>query len=210
MKNIIDQIKNSCDNIYDVYFLLYKECIFEEENPSMKLKEIITEMQKQEFVHTKNSLYIDVNYIEEIQDKYYELLKMCVDTLINENVEENEFYKKLYETVFTTGIFTQEEKAQAVYLYLLSEQIPGLPYFQVFNLLKMSDQEYHDTIQRIKPKLERVFDVLNRKFKSRTEEASQIYEIMSEIQSREEKIVFLSVYTNIIHKNAMSLVREDE
>ena len=65
----------------------------------------------------------------------------------------------------------------------------------------MDPDEYKETIQRLNPKIQKIINVLNRNFKSRTEEASQIYEILSSLKNRNDKIVLLSVYTNIIQTN---------
>lgn len=65
----------------------------------------------------------------------------------------------------------------------------------------MDSDEYKEAIQRLNPKIQKIINVLNRNFKSRTEEASQIYEILSSLKNRNDKIVLLSVYTNIIQAN---------
>lgn len=65
----------------------------------------------------------------------------------------------------------------------------------------MDSDEYKEAIQRLNPKIQKIINVLNRNFKSRTEEASQIYEILSSLENRNDKIVLLSVYTNIIQTN---------
>lgn len=65
----------------------------------------------------------------------------------------------------------------------------------------MGSDEYKEAIQRLNPKIQKIINILNRNFKSRTEEASQIYEILSSLENRNDKIVLLSVYTNIIQTN---------
>lgn len=65
----------------------------------------------------------------------------------------------------------------------------------------MPAEEYKATIQRLNPQIEKIINILNRRFATRTEEASQIYEIISSIEDKKDKIVLLAVYTNIIQRN---------
>ena len=139
--------------------------------------------------------------VEETKELYFPLLKAYIHSLMLNNLTEEEFYQKLYNTVFQSEIFPQDEKKQAILLCFLSEETPRIPYFQAMNLLKMTSDEYKEAIQHLKPQIEKAIDILNRSFKSRTEEASQIYEIMSSLKTRSDKIVFLAVYTNIIQNN---------
>ena len=69
------------------------------------------------------------------------------------------------------------------------------------NLLEMSDDEYKKTTQRLKPQIDKILSILKRDFKSRTEAASQIYETISSLEDRNDKIVLLSIYTGMIQNN---------
>ena len=129
------------------------------------------------------------------------MLKSYVHSLVLKNLNEQDFYQKLYDVVFQSDIFPQDEKAQAILLCFLTEKLREIPYFQAVNLLEMDSDEYKEAIQRLNPKIQKIINVLNRNFKSRTEEASQIYEILSSLKNRNDKIVLLSVYTNIIQAN---------
>lgn len=86
-------------------------------------------------------------------------------------------------------------------LYFLAERIPGIPYFQAVNLLKMPTDEYKAAIQRLNPQIRKIINIYNRRFSTRTEEASQIYEIMDSLENKNDKIVLLAIYTNIIQQN---------
>lgn len=52
--------------------------------------------------------------------------------------------------------------------------------------------------------------MLNRGFRNRAEEASQIYDIFSEIDKREEQIVFLAILINIVQRHATQSEMDDE
>lgn len=205
MKNIIERITDKCQNasgnIYDIYYALYKDFLAKSDTPVSVLQHLLTEVQRYDFEDDQNCKYITLTDIEETKELYFPLLKAYIHSLMLNNLTEEEFYQKLYNTVFQSEIFPQDEKKQAILLCFLSEKIPGIPYFQAMNLLKMTSDEYKEAIQHLKPQIEKAIDILNRSFKSRTEEASQIYEIMSSLKTRSDKIVFLAVYTNIIQNN---------
>lgn len=208
MENILKKINTICENatgnIYDIYFTLYKECILNQDNPNIILQKLFIEVQNREFNDEGDGIFINEKDVEEVIDLYFALLKVYVRTLVRENLEETEFYKRIYEVIFESNIFPQDEKTKAILLYLLSEKIPGIPYFQAVNLLEMTGEEYKRAVQRLRPQIEKAMDVMNRGFESRTEEASQIYEIILDIENREDKIVFLSVFINIVERNGNS------
>lgn len=214
MKNVFHKIQAICENatgnIYDIYFTLYRECLMDQCDGGIALQKILSEVQNVEFVDDGDSRCINEADVKEITDLYFDLLRIYVRTLARENLEETEFYKRLYEMVFESGLFPQKETIRGVLLYLLAEKIPEIPYFHATNLLKMTSEDYKEAVQRLRPYIDRAICVLNRHFKSRTEESSQIFEIISSLENREDKIVFLSVFINIIQRNTISSVKDDE
>lgn len=205
MNNIINLIHEKCENatgnIYDIYYALYKDYLLGHDNPAFILQKLSEEVQHHEFKDDQNYNYICEEEIEKTGYLYFDLLKSYVHSLVLKNLNEQDFYQKLYSVVFQSDIFPQDEKTQAILLCFLTEKLREIPYFQAVNLLKMDSNEYKEAIQRLNPKIQKIINVLNRNFKSRTEEASQIYEILSSLKNRNDKIVLLSVYTNIIQTN---------
>jgi hypothetical protein len=212
--DLLKKIDNICEratgNIYDIYYVLYTECILNQDNPSFMLQNILIKTQRQEFNEDGQSEFFKEFDVEEIRASYFDLLQQYVFVIIRENLEESAFYKKLYEGVFKSGIFPQELDIQVILLYFLGEEIRGIPYFQPVNLLEMTGEDYKKAIQCLEPQIERMIDILNRRFKSRTEEASQIYEVISTVENREDKIVLLSVLINIVQRNTIVSMKEEE
>ena len=85
-----------------------------------------------------------------------------------------------------------------------------IPYYQVRNALSMSGEEYRSVAKCLRPQIERTIYMLNRGFRNRAEEASQIYDIFSEIDKREEQIVFLAILINIVQRHATQSEMDDE
>ncbi|NSG82168.1 hypothetical protein HFM85_07170 [Blautia schinkii] len=207
MKNVREMIQIKCSNatgnIYDIYYALYMDFLSESQldNPASILQELLEEVSRYKFEDDKNYKYIAETDIEETQNHYFSLLSAYIHSLTLDNLNEQDFYSKIYNVVFKSDIFPQDIKSQSILLYFLAEKIPEIPYFQATNLLKMPAEEYKATIQRLNPQIEKIINILNRRFATRTEEASQIYEIISSIEDKKDKIVLLAVYTNIIQRN---------
>ena len=207
MKNIENLIHEKCanatGNIYDIYYALYMDFLSEDKtnHPSSVLQKLLEEVSQHEFEDDNNSKYISEEDIEENQHRYLELLSAYIHSIILDNLPESEFYSKIYNVIFQSDLFPQSKKSQAIMLYFLAERIPGIPYFQAVNLLKMPTDEYKAAIQRLNPQIRKIINIYNRRFSTRTEEASQIYEIMDSLENKNDKIVLLAIYTNIIQQN---------
>mgnify|MGYP004460023145 FL=1 len=207
MKNIENLIHEKCanatGNIYDIYYALYMDFLSEDKtnHPSSVLQKLLEEVSQHEFEDDNNSKYISEEDIEENQHRYLELLSAYIHSIILDNLPEPEFYSKIYNVIFQSDLFPQSKKSQAIMLYFLAERIPGIPYFQAVNLLKMPPDEYKAAIQRLNPQIRKIINIYNRRFSTRTEEASQIYEIMDSLENKNDKIVLLAIYTNIIQQN---------
>ena len=205
MEDIIKIINSKCEhatgNIYDIYYALYNDCLVAYSQPSIALQKIIEVVQQYQFEDDQNFSFITKAEIDETGYLYFDLLKTYVRSLTLQNLKETEFYEQLYNILFQSSIFPQDEKKQSILLCFLAEKLPEIPYFYADNLLEMSDSDYKKSIQRLNPQINKMFCVLKREFKSRTEAASQIYEIISSLESRDDKIVFLSLYTEIIRND---------
>lgn len=207
MKNIENLIHEKCanatGNIYDIYYALYMDFLSEDKtnHPSSVLQKLLEKVSQHEFEDDNNSKYISEEDIEENQHRYLELLSAYIHSIILDNLPESEFYSKIYNVIFQSDLFPQSKKSQAIMLYFLAERIPGIPYFQAVNLLKMPTDEYKAAIQRLNPQIRKIINIYNRRFSTRTEEASQIYEIMDSLENKNDKIVLLAIYTNIIQQN---------
>lgn len=205
MENMVKIINSKCEhatgNIYDIYYALYKDCLSQHNHPAAILQKLLEEVQHYKFEDDQNYSFITKSEIDETGYLYFDLLKSYVRSLVLQNLNEQEFYEQLYSILFQSSIFPKDEKKQSILLCYLAEKLPEIPYFHADNLLEMSDNEYKKTLQRLKPQIDKMLSVLKRDFKSRTEAASQIYEILSSLEDRNDKIVFLSVYTGILQND---------
>lgn len=202
MKSLLNKIQTifetATGSIYDIYYVLYKEYLLKQEKSGIILEMILKEAMEKKLEENGYSTYIDEEVIEKTKYLYYNLLGESVTSLIRKNLEHAEFYQTLYHLVFESELFDCDEKMKAVLLYLLAEKIRPFPYYQAVNILEMTGDAYKEKVQHLEPEIRKAMYMLNRRFQSRTEEASQIYEILSGIENKEDQIVFLSVYTKIV------------
>lgn len=144
---------------------------------------------------------ISLTEIKEIEEKYTSLIVEISEVLAEENLEEDEYYKKLYDAIFLSNFLPRTKKTQATFLKILCENVRVVPYYQATNLVKLSNDEFATTFEKLKPHIIKAMHMLNRNFDTMTEVTSQIYQIEKSITDEQEKIVFLSfVFGFLIRK----------
>lgn len=203
-KKINDIIDHASGNVYDIYYELYKECIYKQDNPDERLHDILVKVQKRQFDEDEYSELICQDKVLEMHEMYFGLLREYVRMLARQDMGVKEFYQELYEKIFESDLFPKDMASQAILLFFLGEKILELPYHQVKDLIKMSREDYKKTVLKLRPQIDEAIYMFNRHFQTRSEESSQIYRILSEIETREEKVVFLSVVLNLLKRNADS------
>lgn len=201
IQNKVNLILNTAQgNTLDICYTLYFEYVRSAEKPAEILQQIL---QFDNPIGTEDAPpeKIGDERRDQIGLKYYRLLREIVRFIANENFSSEEFYQSLYEHIFTSSLFPQNDEDRAVILWLLVDKIQEVPYYQAIGLLEKSNEEYRDAITRIKPQLKQAIHMLNRYFSSRTEETSQLVRISSEIKDNTDLIVFWSALHSLIQKS---------
>lgn len=187
-------------NSTDIYYTVYEDFIKNGEQPWHNLQKII-EYAYDVGTDDKNSKRIDNKKINDIVKKHGYFLSELVRYFIVENVSEEDFYKKIYNTVFISDIFPKEDDVRVVLLQLLAKNIPGLPYFPLSNVMKMDDNEFREASKKMLPQLRKGMSVLNRGLETNTETISQLWPISKELQNDREKIIFFSAIVGLAFGN---------
>lgn len=199
MKTSIQELFNSSElNTVDLYVKLYVDFIKEAENPQQIFKYILEESTNYSNDNNKLPTIASRDLVNEVGSKYYDLLYEIVKMLVKNNFDEIQFYETLFSYTFLIGVFHTTDIEKGILLYFLSEKIPFIPYYRAEHLEKMSDEEYGQIIDRIDPQISKTLFFLNRGFPSKTEEASQIYQVLSSIDDKKSAIVYLSVLISIL------------
>lgn len=194
------QLKESVGFKIDVFNSIYKEHVENSESPEEALR-IIVEFDDEIGSKDNDSAKFNKEEIRKTQNILWPLLRELIRAVIREDLEVDEFYKKLYKVVFCSDLFPKDELTHAVLLKMISEDAGELPYFKLSNALDLSQEELSETVDSIVPWLKRAMTVLNRQFEKRTTETSQLWNIASELEPKEQ-IVFWSVIIGAIKRHA--------
>lgn len=193
-------LSNTTGNIVDVYITLYRQCISGQSEPHKSFQFILECAGNYDFQEDDAPILTTKIEISKTGHYYYRLLCELVFALAKENLSPEAFYEKLYSYVFDSDVFPTDDEIRGILLYFLAEKIEGIPYYQAINLVEMTNQEYKDVLERIDSSIEKAIYMLNRGFASKTEEASQIFQIMSGIDDEKDKIVFLAAVIGLLKK----------
>lgn len=207
-KERICEIINDIEtNVLDVYFLLFSECLKGTPDPELRFQYIIEAVQEKVFLEKGESLYISESIINNNTEQYIIELVDYIRILSERNYAAGEFYGILYRHVFNGELYPKETAIQSYLLYLLAERTPGIPYYQTTKLLKLPNEEYKVIVNRIQPQIQRAVAMLNRHFKTKTEEISQLYYISQDMALEEERIVYWSVVIDIMRNISRERVK---
>lgn len=194
-------LETSSGNPLDIHYTLYTEFLVKSENPDKLLRLILEYPETIGNVDDNAPTCMTERDVVEYLFVNFDLITAITKNIIDQNLNVDDFYKKLYNNLFVLDILPHQDKDQAILLYTLSsKKILGIPYYYAENLLMMSDDQYNNIIDSIEDKISLAVYMLNRKFKTKTEEVSQLWNIASSLQTREEQVVFWAVIINIIRR----------
>lgn len=188
----VQEILNSMGDFYDKCVQFARLLDENEIDNGQLFEQIVTCMSFSNAGITENSADNPNEDVLEFRERYLSLTREIVRTIVAENLSEAEFYAKLYSVLYTmtTPIFPNTESSKGSLLFILIRDVPELPYFQPQNLLEMENEDYKQAIDNMMPQLQKAIYMLKRNFRSKTEEASQLWEIANTLESRDDKIVY--------------------
>lgn len=200
MRELLDAIQSLLStwegNYYDAYFKICKEYLKKASSPAEIIRALLQFEKK-----SNNQEIIYENITKEAFGKIVQLYKPLIKDLIRlweiENPTEDQFYFKVYTTIFSSPLFPDDARSQAVFLSILSDAFPDIPYYRAENVLLMPDNQYKEAVERLEKSLTKAIHMYFRPFQSKTEQASQLWKIASEIESTDDQIVFWSVILNM-------------
>jgi hypothetical protein len=124
--------------------------------------------------------YINKNEVEVLKSHYGEVVDEMLKSLINEDLIELEFYKKLWDTIKNPFFKDEKSRVFAFYYILIDKR---MPYFHLDQGLKMTSIDFTMRAQKLSNKAAKIRFILAREFSQRTEEA---FLILQEIDAEEE------------------------
>ena len=135
----------------------------------------------------------DISYCDV---KYRQLVEGVIDLYSNEGYSESDYYSHFWNMFnYVLNQLPVKEKGICFYFALCDNRTP---YYQVSKGLIMSDEEYEKKIRENIIPVEKMWYVLNLKTRQKTEKASQLYAIIESLETKEQRIIFLTQLMDIL------------
>ena len=119
--------------------------------------------------------------------------KMWAETLkilLYQGVEQEEFYKKLWESIYHFPVLDTDNAR--VYALLFTSLNQCIPYYQPKNVIRMEDGEYAAYVAKLMENIKAAGCMFGYPFTQRTERASALLSILEQCESSEERVVVLA------------------
>lgn len=182
--NYKKSIGNFCFNYYELFI--------EDKSEELAIENFVKLLEWKR--DSDESLEISEKLSEEVyQEKVsnlYPIVQKIVDNLIKENFEENEFYATLYKKITDDILFpAKEEKISAIIILMLERRIP---YFHLDEATRMDNDVYKAISDSIYKQICKAYFILEYGYEQRTEVASQLYRLVTEQETYEDRLVLIS------------------
>lgn len=178
-------------------FTLYK--IIERANPADKGALIQHAAEGFDSAESSEEIEIDsfINATEEkqLQEKYGDLVDEMLKLLLDENPPEDQFYQALGDLLLNPILRDEKSRAFALYYFLIDKR---LPYFHLESGLRMSDEDWRITNQRLSKQKTKIRFILATDFSQRSEKADLLLKELDAVERHEERVTLLGY---IVHES---------
>ena len=113
-----------------------------------------------------------------------------VDNLMEENPSEPDFYLMLWGQLQNQLLFPTHEAVVSSIILLF--RLPQLPYFQLPEVPKMSEESFKSYGQQVLPLLEKAHFALNRGYRQKSQIAAQLIWLYNQLQDPQAQVVFVA------------------
>lgn len=172
-------------------------CYAKEQEERPEISELLQQMgvptateKKSQAQTEQNELFISNREISIFNAKYRQLIESVINMLSLDGLKTNDYYNALFDILLKLcSEKTAAEKGLCLYNVIWDDRSP---YYEVKKGVALSESEYRDVLKIIEPQLRKMTFVLNLSHSQRTEEASQLLNLIDELETREMKTVFLA------------------
>ena len=174
VEKLINTLETATGNATDVYYELYTEYIEKGDEPEEALKIILEYPEEIGDIYDKNPIRIVRQEESRLIPAFEEIISGVANRIAEKNPTKEDFYKKLYGTIFNSDsdLFPQSKEEKVIALKLLAESVKVVPYYQVKETEKISKEEFVESIELLRPKIQEAFYMLNRQFTTTPEETA--------------------------------------
>lgn len=180
--------KKSLGNFCFNYYELYIEGKSEEKAIENFIKLLEWKRDSDESLEITEKLSEEI--YQETVGNVYPIVQKIVDNLIKENLKEAEFYTNLYKKITDDILFSKKEETISAIIILMLER--RIPYFYLDEATRMDDDVYKKIYDSIAKEIEKAYFILEYGYEQRTEVASQLYRLVKNQKTDDEKLVLIS------------------
>lgn len=135
--------------------------------------------------------FFTAQQLQKYEKEYSNLIDGILNKLVMRHCEKKEFYSELWESIMHSNIVC-EGKNEKIFAIAKIWSDTRIPYFQVKDGIKMSDEEFSEIIKNNKERLQEVTFILNCQYEQRTETSSLLLEILEKCKDNKEKAVVMA------------------
>lgn len=196
-------LKKASGNTTDIFFTLYTDYFENGDNPVEALKTILEYPDKigdQEDENPSNIIYKEEC---RLVAAFEEMITGVTNRIVELNLAKNDFYQKLYETIFQCDneFFPHTKAEKVIALKILSESVSVVPYYQIIETEKVSKEEFESGIDKLWDYIQEAGHMLmHRQFPTTPEEAAQVLRVADGINDRKERIIFWTILINTLRR----------
>lgn len=139
---------------------------------------------------TEVETYFTATQIQTLQKEFDSLLDGILNKLLSKHLDKSDFYRELWKNIESDVLFDEEEqKIYALYRIWIDGRIP---YFQIGDGVKMSNEEFRKSIEAVENLIHEIAFILNCKFEQKTERSSLLIDVLNRCKDEKEKAVVLA------------------
>lgn len=183
-------LSNTKGEIFDICAAVYQMILLSKEQERM-FRCFLEEGPDIESIHSiEVKAYFTASKIQMLKRSCEHMVEGILNKLLLDNLCEEDFYNKLWDSVQYNPIFsTEEEKIYALYS-IYSD--PCIPYFQLEKGIKMTNEDFDEFTQSINGDIKKAVYILNAKLDQKTEVASLLMNLLNSYDSIEKQAVLLA------------------
>lgn len=142
----------------------------------------------------------DANAANELIDRYGKVWGEIMDTLMNERLNSEKFYARLWDSICNTPLFDSRESRICI-LYLSCGNM-CIPYYRFCNKIQIDQEQYQECIETLHDDIAAARSLVFQPCKKYTERAAALLELLEKKEEREKKVVFFAQMIKLIEMKA--------
>lgn len=139
--------------------------------------------------------------LKALEEKYerlpfvWQLCAMTLEKLCQQDLPEDEFYKRLADLLLRSGLFGEgDERALALFCVLSNSRIP----YRQFSHGEMPDDEFESRLDANQLGLRHLKQIAMRSFSQKTQQAHAAWEVLSQATDQGDRDVLLAMLLSFV------------